>query len=135
MTIIDPITHYGLTRRLQGYSTQTSSSPLVIVVTIVALVLFVICVLRQRRLDAAPSRETLLEQRRRQRELIRRNRIRNMNLLGAPDSTMEEFGNMQRIQLTAAEAEIRRNHLVERFEASQVHTVGKKIPVKVTSRC
>jgi hypothetical protein len=126
MTSIDPITHYGLTRRLNGNNTENDSSPALVIVVLIALGLFVICVLRQRRLHPAPSRETLLEQRQRQRELIRRNRLRNMNLFGAPDSTMEELGNIQRIQLTTAEAEIRRNRLVERFEANQVQTVGKK---------
>jgi hypothetical protein len=118
--------HLRLPRFLQLSTDEASYSlPLGVFVMVLFALLF-ICIVKTSNGRRAPPREVILEQRRRQRALIRRTRLRQMGI--DPDSlhanNNDAGGGVERIQLTAAQAETRRKYLVQLFQSTNVQTVG-----------
>ena len=115
-------------RELQLESSSPASSPEDIFLTIVgfgAFAFFCYCIFKIKR--RSPPREILEEQRRRQRELIRRARLRNEDPESTAQSTTiyidESVLDSRKIELTAAEATRRRSRLLQRFKSNEVRMV------------
>ena len=101
-----------------------------VVVIVIIFFLLLACAIKKHSSRRIPSREVLLDQRRRQRALIRRERLRRMGIEPS-DTTSILRGNGEQVQLTAEEAEIRRKTLQKMFEHTNVQTVRRDCDVHI----
>jgi hypothetical protein len=110
-----------------GSGTAGERVIVLLVAVLMAVLLLVIGARNYFRSPSAPSREILLEQRRRQRELIRLARLRATSDVPHPDQGHDdESSQPTRIEICAAEAEKRRRELVDGFQAKHVEMVSEK---------
>jgi hypothetical protein len=134
-----------VSNRILKYEDPANDS--VVVIAVFCMFLFVFICFRKARENLIPSSEILLEQRRRQRELIGQARLRNINIdpdtvegrrinasRADPISMDQDTVKSRSIELSASEKEKRRSRLLWRFKANNVQTVGARRIVYVQHR-
>jgi hypothetical protein len=137
ITTITTITTPRLRRFLQSEyfdgDDESSNLTLVIIWWLAFFAMLLICIARKSSANRVPPREVILDQRRQQQDLIRRARLRRMGI--NPDSLGDAEGGIERIQLTAAQAEIRGKYLVQVFQSTNVQTVRTYFQLTYSLTC